>query len=74
MYEVVLVGMVAFTAFSLGTVVRAFVTSYKEYRSPSRSVDAKQRLYSLAFVILSMMAMTGVMINALMRFITSHCS
>ena len=42
-YEVVQVGMVTFTAFSCGMLVRTFVTAYKENRSPSGSVDTKQR-------------------------------
>lgn len=38
-------GLVTFTTFALGTVVGTFVTTYKESRSPSRTVDTKQRLY-----------------------------
>lgn len=68
------VGLVTFTTFALGTLVGAFVTVYKENRSPSRTVDAKQRLYPLALALLSMMVVTGMSINALMRFINSHCS
>ena len=69
--EVVQVGMVTFTAFSFGVVVGAFVTVYKENRSPSGGVDTKQRLYALA--LLSMLVVTGISINSLMRFINSHC-
>ena len=67
-------GLVTFTTFALGTVVGAFVTAYKEYRSSSRTVDAKQRLYPLALASLGMMAATGTSISALMRFIDGHCS
>lgn len=67
-------GLVTFTTFTLGTVVGAFVTTYKENRSPSRTVDTKQRLYTLALTSLAMMVATGVSISALMRFINSHCA
>ena len=67
-------GLVAFTTFALGTVVGAFVTTYKENRSPIRTVDTKQRLYALALASLAMMVVTGMSISALMRFINSHCA
>ena len=67
-------GLVTFTTFALGTVAGAFVTTYKENRSPSRTVDTKQRLYTLALASLGMMGATGVSISALMRFINSHCT
>ena len=72
-YEVVQVGMITFTAFSCGALVWRFGTAYKENRSPSGSADTKQRLYTLALALLTMLVVTGISINSLMRFINSHC-
>ena len=67
-------GLVTFATFALGIVVGAFVISYKDYRSSSRTVDAKQRLYPLALASLGAMLAAGTSISALMRFMNSHCA